>query len=71
MGADDVVGILGQVRIRYETARQFFLVADYDAVDKELSELRDVLDDCYDRPEEDVKARIIAAAQQEIPSKQE
>jgi hypothetical protein len=44
--------ILRQVKMRYEAAEQALWISDYEAVDKQLSKLRDVLDDIYDRPAE-------------------
>ena len=55
MSKKDVGEILDQVMMRYERASQLFWSGDSESADKELSELRDVLDDVYDRPEEEVK----------------
>lgn len=70
MKAIEVSKVLGQVKIRFEKAEVLFWDGEYDEADAQLAELRDVLDDIYDRPDEDVKARIIAAARQEIPRQQ-
>lgn len=54
MSDKEVLKILSKVQSRVFTAWKFYLVDAFDCVEKELLELRDVLDDIYDRPEEDI-----------------
>lgn len=54
MDENDVVGILGQVKIRSDKAWRFFMEGFYNSADRQLSELRELLVDFYDRQEEKV-----------------
>lgn len=54
MSGKNVVLILDQVRMRLDVAEIAYDEGDFEKTDKELSELRDVLDDIYDRPEEGI-----------------
>ena len=63
MKDESVAQILGQVKLRYDRANRAFEASDYNEADLQLSELRDVLDDVYDRPDEDVEAGISGGGQ--------
>jgi len=54
MNAREVEQVIRQVKLRLIEAEVCFTLGQYDSADKELLELRDVLDDIYDRPEENV-----------------
>lgn len=54
MSAKNVEFIINQVKWKLEAAKMFYQAEMYEQADRELSLLRDVLDDIYDRPEEDV-----------------
>jgi len=56
MARADVEEVLNQVSISYGWAKTQFNKGDIDGCDKTLAELRDLLDDIYDRPVEEVPA---------------
>lgn len=55
MSKKDVEKILVQVKLRYYKASALFLAGELEKADEKISELRYVLDDIYDRQEEEVK----------------
>lgn len=55
MSGKNVGLIIEQVAKRLTVAKVAYEAGEYDNEDKEISELRDVLDDIYDRPEEEVE----------------
>lgn len=59
MSAEKLEEILEQVNLRYNKARQHLGRGRPEEADKELSDLRDLLDDIYDRPEEQIKAEVL------------
>lgn len=54
MTEQDIRRVLGQVKLFYEKAEEMFNEGQYDGADEQISVLRDLLDDIYDRPEEEV-----------------
>lgn len=60
MSKESVRQILYQVKMRMETAEKTYEAGEYENVDEQLANLRDLLDDIYDRPEEDVEVEVSA-----------
>jgi len=63
MRKEDSGEILNQVRIRLRLAEKAEVEGDIEGMDKELAELRDLLDDFYDRPDEKIIEPDSAAGQ--------
>ncbi len=55
MRRKEIEQVISQVKGRLMEAEQHFTLEKYHAADKVLSELRDVLDDIYDRPDKNVE----------------
>lgn len=54
MSKGSVSLILDLVKWRLENAVKTYELGEYENVDEQLANLRDLLDDIYDRPDEDV-----------------